>query len=133
MVGPDAEKTALVRHVSRMFVTAASITVPYFTVVLRKAYGLGAIAMAAGDFHAGVSIVAWPTGEFGPMGLEGAVKLGYRKQLEALADPAARQAAYEAMVAKLYEEGKAINAASYLEIDDVIDPAETRRWLLAGL
>ncbi|HET9623452.1 MAG TPA: carboxyl transferase domain-containing protein [Kofleriaceae bacterium] len=133
MVGPDAEKTALVRHVSRMFVTAASITVPYFTVVLRKAYGLGAIAMAAGDFHAGVSIVAWPTGEFGPMGLEGAVKLGYRKELEAIADPAARQAAYEAMVAKLYEEGKAINAASYLEIDDVIDPAETRRWLLAGL
>jgi acetyl/propionyl-CoA carboxylase alpha subunit/acetyl-CoA carboxylase carboxyltransferase component len=133
MVGPDAEKTALVRHVSRMFVTAASLSVPYFTVVLRKAYGLGAIAMAAGDFHAGVSIVAWPTGEFGPMGLEGAVKLGYRKELEAIPDPAARQAAYEAMVAKLYEEGKAINAASYLEIDDVIDPADTRRWLLAGL
>ncbi|HEX4417032.1 MAG TPA: carboxyl transferase domain-containing protein [Kofleriaceae bacterium] len=133
MVGPEAEKTALVRHVSRMFVTAASITVPYFTVVLRKAYGLGAIAMAAGDFHGCVFTVAWPTGEFGSMGFEGAVKLGYRKELEAIADPAARHAAYEAMVAKMYEDGKAINAASYLEIDEVIDPAETRSWILAGL
>ena len=133
MVGPEAEKTALVRHVSRMFVTAASITVPYFTVVLRKGYGLGAIAMAAGDFHGGVFTIAWPTGEFGSMGFEGAVKLGYRKELEAIADPAARRAYYDQMVAKYYEEGKAINAASYVEIDDVIDPADTRRWLLAGL
>ncbi|HEU4734729.1 MAG TPA: carboxyl transferase domain-containing protein, partial [Kofleriaceae bacterium] len=133
MVGPEAEKTALVRHVSRMFVTAASITVPYFTIVLRKGYGLGAIAMAAGDFHGCVFTSAWPTGEFGPMGIEGAVKLGYRKELEAIADPLARQAHYEQMVARYYEEGKAINAASYLEIDAVIDPADTRRWILAGL
>jgi acetyl-CoA carboxylase carboxyltransferase component/biotin carboxyl carrier protein len=133
MVGPEAEKTALVRHVSRMFVIAASTTVPYFTVVLRKAYGLGAIAMAAGDFHGGVFTVAWPTGEFGSMGFEGAVKLGYKKELEAIADPAERHARYEQMVAKLYEEGKAINAASFVEIDDVIDPAETRRWIIAGL
>ena len=133
MVGPEAEKTALVRHVSRMFVTAASITVPYFTIVLRKGYGLGAIAMAAGDFHGCVFTTAWPTGEFGSMGFEGAVKLGYRKELEAIADPAARQTYYEAMVAKYYEEGKAINAASYLEIDEVIDPADTRRWIVAGL
>ena len=133
MVGPEAEKTALVRHVSRMFVTAASITVPYFTIILRKGYGLGAIAMAAGDFHAGVFTIAWPTGELGSMGFEGAVKLGYRKELEAIADPAARRAYYDAMVSSYYEEGKAINAASYVEIDDVIDPADTRRWLLAGL
>ena len=133
MVGPEAEKTGLVRHVSRMFVIAASITVPYFTIVLRKAYGLGAIAMAAGDFHAGTFTVAWPTGEFGSMGFEGAVKLGYRKELEAIADPAARRAYYEAMVARYYEDGKAINAASYVEIDEVIDPADTRPWIVAGL
>jgi acetyl-CoA carboxylase carboxyltransferase component len=133
MVGPEAEKTALVRHVSRMFVIAASISVPYFTIVLRKAYGLGAIAMAAGDFHGCVFTIAWPTGEFGPMGFEGAVKLGYRKELEAIADPAERRAFYDKMVARYYEEGKAINAATYVEIDEVIDPAETRRWILAGL
>jgi acetyl-CoA carboxylase carboxyltransferase component/biotin carboxyl carrier protein len=133
MVGPEAEKTALVRHVSRMFVTAASITVPYATIVLRKGYGLGAIAMAAGAFHGCVFTIAWPTGELGSMGFEGAVKLGYRKELEAIADPAARRAYYDAMVARYYEEGKAINAASYVEIDDVIDPADTRRWIVAGL
>jgi len=133
MVGPEAEKTALVRHVSRMFVIAASVTVPYLTIVLRKGYGLGAIAMAAGDFHGGMFTIAWPTGEFGAMGFEGAVKLGYRKEMEAIADPAARRAYYDAMVAKYYDEGKALNAASYLDIDDVIDPAETRRWILAGL
>jgi acetyl-CoA carboxylase carboxyltransferase component/biotin carboxyl carrier protein len=133
MVGPEAEKTALVRHVSRMFVIGASLTVPYFTVILRKSYGLGAMAMAGGDFHGGVFIVAWPTGELGPMGFEGAVKLGYRKELEAIADPAERRAYYDKMVARYYEEGKAINAASYVEIDGVIDPAETRRWILAGL
>jgi acetyl/propionyl-CoA carboxylase alpha subunit/acetyl-CoA carboxylase carboxyltransferase component len=133
MVGPEAEKTALVRHVSRMFVIAASITVPYFTIVLRKAYGLGAIAMAAGDFHGCVFTVAWPTGEFGSMGIEGAVKLGYRKELEAIADPVERRAYYDKMVARYYDEGKAINAASYVEIDEVIDPADTRRWILAGL
>jgi acetyl/propionyl-CoA carboxylase alpha subunit/acetyl-CoA carboxylase carboxyltransferase component len=133
MVGPEAEKTALVRHVSRMFVTAASVTVPYFTIVLRKGYGLGAIAMAAGAFHGCVFTIAWPTGELGSMGFEGAVKLGYRKELEAIADPAARRAYYDAMVARYYEEGKAINAASYVEIDDVIDPADTRRWIVAGL
>jgi acetyl/propionyl-CoA carboxylase alpha subunit/acetyl-CoA carboxylase carboxyltransferase component len=133
MVGPEAEKPALVRHTSRMFVTGASLTVPYAMVVLRKAYGLGAIAMAAGDFHGCAFTIAWPTGEFGSMGFEGAVKLGYRKELEAIADPAARRAAYDAMVARYYEEGKAINAASYVEIDGVIDPAETRRWIAARL
>ena len=133
MVGPEAEKTALVRHVSRMFVVGASVTVPYFTIILRKSYGLGAIAMAGGDFHGGVFTIAWPTGELGSMGFEGAVKLGYRKELEAIADPAERRAYYDKMVARYYEEGKAINAASYVEIDGVIDPAETRRWIMAGL
>jgi len=133
MVGPEAEKTAIVRHVCRMFVIGASISVPFFTVVVRKGYGLGAQAMAAGGFHQPVFTVAWPTGEFGGMGLEGYVQLGFRKEMEAIADPAERQAYYEKMVAKLYENGKATSIASVLEIDEVIDPAETRRWIMAGL
>ncbi|HJV52207.1 MAG TPA: carboxyl transferase domain-containing protein [Noviherbaspirillum sp.] len=133
MVGPQAEQTAMVRHVSRMFVTAGSISVPFFTVVLRKGYGLGAQAMAGGSFHAPFFTVAWPSGEFGAMGLEGAVRLGYRKELEAIADPDERRAAFEKMVAASYEQGKAINMASFLEIDDVIDPLDTRRWVLRGL
>jgi len=133
MVGPEAEKTGLVRHVSRMFVVGASASVPYLTVILRKSYGLGAMAMAGGMFHGGVFTIAWPTGELGAMGFEGAVKLGFRKELEAIADPVGRRALYDSMLARYYEEGKAINAASYVEIDGVIDPADTRRWILAGL
>ena len=133
MVGPETEKTALLRHSCRLFVTGSSITVPTFGVVLRKAYGLGAQAMAGGCFHNPLSIVAWPTGEFGGMGLEGAVKLGYRKELAAIKDPEERIATYEKMVADMYEAGKAINTASYFELDDVIDPAETRQWILEGL
>ena len=126
MVGPDAERTALVRHASRLFLAGGALTVPFMTVVLRKGYGLGAQAMAGGSFRAPLMTVAWPTGEFGGMGLEGAVKLAYRKELEAIADPDARQAEYEAMVASAYERGAALNMATYFEIDDVIDPAETR-------
>jgi acetyl-CoA carboxylase carboxyltransferase component len=133
MVGPEAESTAMVRHVSRMFVTAGSIDVPFFTIVLRKGYGLGAQAMAGGSFHAPFFTVSWPSGEFGAMGLEGAVRLGYRKELEAIADPVERQALFEKMVAESYERGKAINMAAFLEIDDVIDPIESRRWILRGL
>jgi len=133
MVGPEAEKTALVRHVSRMFVTGASITVPFFTIVLRKGYGLGAQSMAGGSFKAPVFTVAWPTGEFGGMGLEGAVRLGYRKELEAVDDEAAREALFDEMVARAYEHGKAVNTASYFEIDDVIDPADSRRWISSAL
>ena len=132
MVGPEAEKTALVRHVSRMFVIAASITVPYFTVVLRKGYGLGAQAMAGGGFHAQAFTISWPTGEFGGMGFEGAVRLGFRKEMEAIADPVAREKFFRDMVAKFYETGKAINIASVLEIDQVIDPIETRAWIIRG-
>jgi acetyl/propionyl-CoA carboxylase alpha subunit/acetyl-CoA carboxylase carboxyltransferase component len=133
MVGPQSETTAAVRRGSRLFVTATSLTVPLFTVVLRKGYGLGAQAMAGGDFSAPAMMVAWPTAEFGPMGLEGAVRLGYRKELEAEADPAARQALFEKLVGKMYENGKALSVASVVEIDAVIDPAETRAWLLRGL
>ena len=133
MVGPQAERTALVRHVSRMFVAASSLSVPFFTVVLRKGYGLGAQAMAGGHFHAPFFTVAWPTGEFGGMGLEGAVRLGMRKELEAIADPTERERVFQEHVARAYERGKAINMASMLEIDAVIDPAETRAWILRGL
>ncbi|MGV8997339.1 MAG: carboxyl transferase domain-containing protein [Parvibaculaceae bacterium] len=133
MVGPDAEKTALVRRVSRMFVTAGSMTVPMFTVVLRKGYGLGAQGMAGGSFHAPFFIISWPTGEFGGMGLEGAVRLGYRKEMEAIKDPVEQKKYFDERVARSYEHGKAINMASYLEIDQVIDPVETRRWIARGL
>lgn len=126
MVGPEAERTALVRHCSRLFVTGASLTVPFLTIVLRKGYGLGAQAMAGGSFKAPLLTVAWPTGEFGGMGLEGAVKLGYRKELDAVDDLAERQALYEQMVARMYEHGKAVSMASHFEIDDVIDPMDTR-------
>lgn len=133
MVGPEIESKAQVRRVSRMFVVGASLRVPTFTIVLRKGYGLGAQAMAAGGFHAPFFTIAWPTGEFGGMGLEGAVRLGYRKELEAEVDPTARQQLYEKLVARLYEGGKALSMASHFEIDAVIDPIETRHWLLRGL
>lgn len=133
MVGPQAEYEATVRHAARVFVAAANIDVPAMTIVTRKGYGLGAQAMAAGSFKATSFTVSWPTGEFGGMGLEGFVKLGYRKELEAIEDPAERVAAYEARVARLYENGKAVNTAGYFEIDDVIDPAESRRWIMSAL
>ena len=133
MVGPEAEKTAIVRHVARMFVTGASLTVPLFAIVLRKGYGLGAQSMVGGGFHASFFTVAWPTGEFGGMGLEGYVRLGFRKEMEAIADPVEREKYYKAKVAELYANGKAVSIASVLEIDEVIDPAETRRWIMAGL
>jgi acetyl-CoA carboxylase carboxyltransferase component len=129
MVGPEAERTGLVRHVSRLFVTGASLSVPFGTIILRKGYGLGAQSMAGGSFKAPLFCVAWPTGELGGMGLEGAVRLGFRKELEAIADPAERQRVYDAMVAAAYDRGKAVNTASIFEIDDVIDPADSRRWI----
>lgn len=131
MVGPDAEKSAQVRHFGRMFVTASSISVPWVTVVLRKGYGLGAQAMARGSFHGNAMTVAWPTGEFGGMGLEGAVRLGYRRELEAETDAAKRAALEATLIARSYENGSALNMASHVEIDDVIDPADTRGHILA--
>lgn len=133
MVGPDSEREANVRHAARMFVTGANLTVPLFTVVVRKGYGLGAQAMAGGSFRVPVFTVAWPTGEFGGMGLEGAVKLGYRRELEAITDPVERKRVFDEMVARMYQHGKALNMATHFEIDDVIDPAATRQWVLAGL
>jgi acetyl/propionyl-CoA carboxylase alpha subunit/acetyl-CoA carboxylase carboxyltransferase component len=129
MVGPEIEKTGLVRHAARMFLTAANASVPYFTVILRKAYGLGAVAMAGGNFRAPYFTVAWPTGEFAPMGIEGQVKLGYRAELAAIEDPDARRVYYEKMVAEHYEAGKAVLRSTIFGIDDTIDPAETRHWV----
>jgi len=132
MVGPESEKTAMVRRAGRLFVTAASLRIPVFSLMLRRGYGLGAMALTAGHFHAPVAIAAWPSGEFGPMGIEGAVRLGFRKELEAAA-PDAREALFDKLVAEAIAKGQALNMASHLEIDDVIDPAETRDWLLRGL
>jgi acetyl/propionyl-CoA carboxylase alpha subunit/acetyl-CoA carboxylase carboxyltransferase component len=133
MVGPEYEKTGLVRHCCRMFVIGANITVPLIAIVLRKAYGLGAQGMAGAGFHAPLIAVSWPTGEFGGMGLEGAVKLGYRNELAAIADPEERRATYDRMVAEMYEKGKALSTASLFELDDVIDPADTRRIIVESL
>jgi acetyl-CoA carboxylase carboxyltransferase component len=133
MVGPEVEKRAHVRHVCRMFVVGAHTAVPFFTVVLRRGYGLGVMAMAKGGFHESFFTAAWPTGEFGGMGLEGAVKAGFKKELAAVEDPQAREALYNELVAALYERGKAVNMAAHLEIDAVIDPADTRGWVMRGL
>ena len=129
MVGPAAERTATVRHFARMFVTGANLTVPTGTIVLRKGYGLGAQAMAAGGFKAPLFTVGWPTSEFGGMGLEGAVRLGMQRELEAIDDPEERERVFEATVAAAYEHGRGLNMAAYGEIDDVIDPADSRRWI----
>jgi acetyl-CoA carboxylase carboxyltransferase component len=127
MVGPEIEKTALVRHACRMFVTGASVTVPVVTVILRKGYGLGAMTMGGGHFKAPVATVAWPTGEFGGMGLEGQVKLGFRKLLADIKDPDERNKKYAELVEMAYQRGKAMSAAVSFGIDDAIDPADTRR------
>ena len=133
MVGPESETTAAVRHMSRLFVTGANLSVPFGTIVLRKGYGLGAQAMAGGSFKAPFFCIAWPTGEFGGMNLEGAVRLGQRRELAAIEDADERERTFQAMVERMYEHGKALNAASHFEIDDVIDPAESRRWVMTML
>ncbi len=133
MVGPETEATAQVRHVSRMFIAAAHLRVPFLSVVLRKGYGLGAMAMTAGGFHAPMCTVAWPSAEFGAMGLEGAVRLGYKKELEALTEGPQRDALFAQLLTQHIENGSAIAMATTLEIDAVIDPAQTRAWLVQGL
>jgi acetyl-CoA carboxylase carboxyltransferase component len=133
MVGPDTEATAQVRHVSRMFIAAAHLRVPFLSVVLRKGYGLGAMAMTAGGFHAPLCTVAWPSAEFGAMGLEGAVRLGYKKELEAHPEGPQRDALFVQLLAQHIDNGSAIAMATTLEIDAVIDPAQTRAWLAQGL
>jgi hypothetical protein len=131
-IRPNELRSAL-RVLRELDFVGANLTVPIFSVVLRKAYGLGAQGMVGGSFHLPMFSVAWPTGEFGPMNLEGAVKLGFRKELEAITDPAQRKARFAEMVAEAYERGKALSAATMFEIDDVIDPADTRSWIMAGL
>lgn len=133
MVGPAAESSGLVRHVSRMFVTAANVSVPIFSVLVRKAYGLGAQAMTGGGFHEPVFTVAWPTCEIGIMGFEGMVKLGHRAELDAITDPVTRQARIEELIAKEYRKGNALNAAAFSVLDDVIDPADTRHWISSAI
>jgi acetyl-CoA carboxylase carboxyltransferase component len=132
MVGPASEATGMLRHAGRVFVTAASLRVPVVSVVLRRGFGLGAMAFAAGQFHAPVATAAWPAAEFGAMGLEGAVRLGFRKELEAAAEHE-RDALFDRLLTQSRERGRALNMASHLEIDDVIDPAETRDWLIRVL
>ena len=133
MVGPEAEKTGTVRHAARMMVAGANLSVPFFTIVTRKAYGLGALAMSGGAFQAAQFALSWPTGEMGPMGIEGGVALGFRQELNEIEDPAARKERYEQLVAEYYELGKALSVATYFEIDDVIDPADSRKWISGAL
>lgn len=130
MVGPDSEKEAAVRRMSSLFIAGASLTVPLVAIILRRGYGLGAMAMTGGSFANPVYTASWPTGEFGGMGLEGAVRLGYKKELEAVPDATEREALFEKLLADMYEAGKATEAAAHLEIDAVIDPAETRAVII---
>lgn len=129
MVGPEAERTGLVEAAGDLFVANGALTVPYLTIVTRKGYGLGAQAMAGGGFKFPVATVGWPTSEFGGMGLEGFVRLGYRDELAAIEDDAERNARFEEMVAAMYEHGRGLSMADHFEIDDVIDPAESERWI----
>lgn len=133
MVGPEIERTALVRHCSRMFVTGANLSVPLVTIILRKAYGLGAQAMAGGHTKRPMLTVAWPTAEHGGMGLEGQMKLGFRNELAAIDNREVRAARYAELVAAAYERGKALNAGVAFAFDDVIDPADTRRCIMGAL
>ena len=133
MVGPEAEERGLVKRAARLFTTSAALEVPFCTIVLRKGYGLGAQSMAGGSFKAPAFTISWPTGEFGGMGLEGAVKLGFRNELAAIDDPEARETMFKEMVGKLYERGKAVNMAAHFEIDAVIDPVDSRRWILSAI
>ncbi len=133
MVGPEAEATGLVRHCSRLLVTGAALRVPLIAVILRRSYGLGAQAMMAGSLHEPLLTVAWPGAHLGPMGLEGAVRLGLRKELEAITDPDERERRVRELTAAAEENAKALNAATLFEIDDVIDPAETRALISSTL
>ena len=133
MVGPEAEKSATVRKMGRMFVTGANLTVPFFTIVLRKAYGIGGILMAGGWFKAPRFVVSWPTGEFGGMNIEGNVKLAHGAELEAIADPQQRQQRFDSLVQEMHASGRALSVATHNEVDNVIDPADSRRWIGSAL
>ena len=133
MVGPEVERTGLVRHCSRLFVTGANLETPRFSIILRKGYALGSIAVMTGSGRAPIFTVTWPDGEFGGMNIEASVLLSNRDSLGAIEDIDERAVVYERLVESAYERGSAINAASVFGVDDVIDPAETRRWIVEGL
>ena len=133
MVGPDHERTALVRHCTRLFNTGANLSVPMFGVIVRKAYGLGVQAMCGASALVSFCMVAWPTAEFAGMNIEGAVKLGFRPVFAAIEDPEARKAEFDRRVSDAYERARAVNAAAGGGLDDVIDPAETRRWIVNSM
>ena len=133
MVGPDVEKTGLVRHCARLFVTGANLETPRFGVILRKGYALGSMSVLFGGSRTPVFTVSWPMSEHGGMNIESAIQLGNRERLAAIEDVEERAAEYERLVAKAYEHGGALNVASLFELDNVIDPAETRQWLMNGL
>jgi acetyl-CoA carboxylase carboxyltransferase component len=133
MVGPESELTGMVRRCSRLFTAAAGIDVPFISVVVRRAFGLGAQAMTGGDFHAPIINLAWPTAEFGAMGVEGAVRLGFQRELDALEDDAAREQRVAELVDVIRAQSNALNMATYFEIDDVIDPATTRDRLALAI
>jgi acetyl/propionyl-CoA carboxylase alpha subunit len=133
MVGPEVEKSGLVRHCSRLFVTGANLETPRFSVILRKGYALGSLAVMTGSSRAPVFTVSWPDGEFGGMNLESGVLLAYRNELAKIEDIEERAAAYRKMVDAAYERASALTSASVFGIDDIIDPAETRRWIVDGL
>jgi acetyl-CoA carboxylase carboxyltransferase component len=133
MVGPEAEATGLVRHASRLLVAGAALRVPLVAVILRRGYGLGAQAMVGGSLHEPLLTVAWPSAHLGPMGLEGAVRLGMRKDLEAIADEAEREQRVRDLTAMAERNARALNAATLFELDDVIDPAETRSLIASTL
>ena len=133
MVGPDSEKEGAVRRMSNLFKSGSKLVSPLVAIFLRKGYGLGAQALVGGSLHKPAFTAAWPTGEFGGMGLEGAVKLGFKKELEAIKDPDEKEKLYEKLVSNMYDAGKAVEVASFLEIDAVIDPADTRKVILKAL
>ncbi|HJP51729.1 MAG TPA: carboxyl transferase domain-containing protein, partial [Pseudomonadales bacterium] len=133
MVGPEVEKSGLVRHCSRLFVTGANLETPRFSIILRKGYALGSLAVMTGSSRASVFTVTWPDGEFGGMNIESGVLLGSREILEKIEDVDERAAAYKKMVDAAYERSGALHSASVFGVDDVIDPAETRKWIVDGL
>ena len=133
MVGPTSEEAGAPGVMSELFIAGATFSQPIVSIFLRRGYGLGAMAMAGGSFEVPVLAASWPEGEFGAMGLEGAVKLGYKQELEAAADDDQREALYNALLAEMYERGKATETASFLEIDTVIDPSQTREIITSTL
>ena len=133
MVGPDSETQGAVRHACDFVSAGARTTVPYLVVCVRKGFGLGAQGMAGGSFSASQFTIAWPTGQFGPMGIEGGVRLGYKKELDAETDPQKRDALFNQLVARATDMGSAASVASLMELDAVIDPVDTRHWIVQSL